>query len=62
MITIYCAVDGVAEGPLEVDPGKDLLSQVKKKFPTAKGTIAPDELNDGDVIIVKTSANDDKAT
>lgn len=56
-MTLYFAVDGVAEGAREVDPKKDLLAETKRHFPKARGVISRKEPEQGDVIVVTT--NDD---
>lgn len=58
MITVYLAVDGVAEGAHEIDERKDLLTEIKRYFPGARGVISNKEIKTDDVLIVTTK--DDK--
>lgn len=57
MKTIYVAIDGIADGPMEIEEDAELLKAVQKKYPQALRAV-PKEA-DSNVIIVSTT--DDRA-
>lgn len=50
--TIYVAIDTIADGAMEIDDKKNLLSEIKKKYP--KAVAAVEHEPGSNVIIVST--------